>query len=111
MKLKKWRTPLELALLFLVAGLIYLPFAKQFGYYYDDWYSMYAARVAGPGILRDIYNFDRPGRAFIMIPLFVLFQGNPFYYSLSAYAFRVLGAVSLLWLHATALNDLLTSIT
>ena len=30
-----------------VSGIIYLPFIAQFGYYNDDWYSMYAARVAG----------------------------------------------------------------
>jgi len=88
----------EPLLLFLIAALVYLPFAHQFGYYNDDWYSMYATRVAGPGILRDIYSIDRPGRAYLMIPLYILFKGNPFYYSLSAYLLRVLGAFSLLWL-------------
>jgi hypothetical protein len=88
----------EVVLFLVIAALIYLPLADQFGYYNDDWYSMYAARVAGPQIFHEIYSIDRPGRAFVMIPLYMLFGGNPFYYSLSAYLFRVLGALSLLWL-------------
>lgn len=98
MKSDRARTLIEIALFFIIAALIYLPLAHRFGYYNDDWYSMYAARVAGSQIFREIYSIDRPGRAFVMIPLYTLFGGDPFYYSLSAYLFRVLGALSLLWL-------------
>ncbi|MEW6239286.1 MAG: hypothetical protein AB1564_00560 [Chloroflexota bacterium] len=98
MKSDRARMSIEIALFFLVAAFIYLPLADQFGYYNDDWYSMYAARVAGPQIFREVYSIDRPGRALVMIPLYILFGGDPFYYSLSAYFFRVVGALSLLWL-------------
>jgi hypothetical protein len=94
----KKRTLIEILILFSISALLYLPLANRFGYYNDDWYSMYAARVAGPQIFHQIYSLDRPGRAYVMIPLYVLFGGNPFYYSLSAYLFRVLGALALLWL-------------
>jgi hypothetical protein len=97
-KSERARILVEVVLFLIIAALIYLPLADQFGYYNDDWYSMYAARVAGPQIFHEIYSIDRPGRAFVMIPLYMLFGGNPFYYSLSAYLFRVLGALSLLWL-------------
>ncbi len=96
MKPDRARILVEVVLFFVVAALIYLPLADQFGYYNDDWYSMYAARVAGPQIFREIYSIDRPGRAFVMMPLYMLFGGDPFYYSLSAYLFRVLGALTLL---------------
>ncbi|PKN91594.1 MAG: hypothetical protein CVU44_18605 [Chloroflexi bacterium HGW-Chloroflexi-6] len=90
---------LLLVIFFVVlGGILYLPFATQFGYYNDDWYSMYAARVAGPDIFHEVYAIDRPGRAYVMEPLYILFQGIPLYYNLLAVALRVGGALVLLWL-------------
>lgn len=89
---------IELILMVVVSGVIYLPFISQFGYYNDDWYSMYAARVGGTQTFHEMYGIDRPGRAYVMAPLYELFQGNPLYYNISAYVFRGLGAVCLLWL-------------
>src|SRR5512132_2962053 len=98
MRVRPSRFMTELVLMLVVSGLIYLPFITQFGYYNDDWYSMYAARVAGTNAFHEMYSIDRPGRAYVMIPLYKLFQGNPLYYSISAYVLRLLGAVALLWL-------------
>jgi hypothetical protein len=89
---------IEPLVLFVAGALAYLPFAGQFGYYNDDWYSMYAARLGGPGVFKAIFSIDRPGRAYLMAPLYSLFGGHPLYYSLSLLVFRVLGAFSLLWL-------------
>lgn len=94
-KLQLW---IEFILMLVVSGVIYLPFISQFGYYNDDWYSMYAARVGGVQTFHEMYSIDRPGRAYVMIPLYELFHGNPLYYNISAYVFRLLGAVALLWL-------------
>lgn len=88
----------ELLLMLVVSGLVYLPLITQFGYYNDDWYSMYAARVAGPDAFHEMYSIDRPGRAYVMIPLYRLFQGDPLYYNISAFVLRFLGALCLLWL-------------
>jgi len=98
MKSPKFTNLYLIMLFFVVGGLLYLPMINQFGYYNDDWYSMYAARVAGPGIFHDVYSIDRPGRAYIMEPLYVLFQGVPLYYNLLAFALRVSGGLLLLWL-------------
>ena len=89
---------IELFLMLVVSGAVYLPFINQFGYYNDDWYSMYAARVGGTQTFHEMYGIDRPGRAYVMIPLYELFKGDPLYYNISAYVFRVAGAMSLLWL-------------
>lgn len=84
---------------FVVGALLYLPLARQAGYYDDDWFAMYAAKIGGPGIFRDFYVLDsRPGRALVTIPLYILFRGVPFYYALSAYFFRVMGALTFLWM-------------
>jgi hypothetical protein len=94
----RYQSLIIVALFFIIAALLYLPHVTHFGYYDDDWYSMYAARVAGPQIFHQFYLLDsRPVRAWVMIPLYILFQGNPFYYSLSAYFFRVIGALTMLW--------------
>ncbi|HUE99171.1 MAG TPA: hypothetical protein VMN99_07935, partial [Anaerolineales bacterium] len=45
----------------------------------------------------DIFSVDRPGRALVMIPAYILFGANPLYYNLSAYVFRVVGALALFW--------------
>ena len=85
-------------LLAAVSALVYLPFIGQFGYYQDDWYSMYAARVRGAQAFVGIFSIDRPGRAYLMGPLYALFGGDPLYYNISAYIFRLAGGLSLLWL-------------
>ncbi len=98
MRKRNYQAWVEIALMLIVSAAIYLPFVAQFGYYNDDWYSMYAARVAGTQVFHEIYGLDRPGRAYVMIPLYEIFQGNPLYYNISAYVFRILGAMCLLWL-------------
>jgi hypothetical protein len=83
--------------LILVAALAYLPLVNRLGYTHDDWYLMASARAEGPGVFREIFSVDRPLRALVMIPAYKLFGGNPLYYNLSAYLFRVFGALALLW--------------
>ncbi len=84
-------------LLIVVSALAYLPLIGKFGYYNDDWYLMYSAGANGPEAFWDIFSVDRPLRALVMIPAYQLFGANPLYYNLSAYGFRVIGALALLW--------------
>ena len=84
-------------LLLLVSALAYLPLINQLGYNHDDWYLMASAHAEGPGVFREIFSVDRPLRALVMIPAYKLFGENVLYYNLSAYVFRVLGALALLW--------------
>lgn len=94
----KYQAYLTVAIFFIIGALLYLPRVEHTFYYDDDWYSMYAARAAGPQILYRFYEMDsRPARAYVMIPLYLLFQGNPVYYGWSAYLFRVLGSLAMLW--------------
>lgn len=91
-----------------IAALVYLPFVFRFGYYFDDWYIMFAAGARGAEAIREIYSIDRPAGALLMSPLYALFGANPLYYNLSAFAFRVLGALgvwalcAILWSRARA---------
>src|SRR5512140_1602904 len=86
------------ALLLIVSALAYLPFIGCFGYFNDDWYLMYAAGAHGPAVFWDIFSVDRPFRALVMIPAYTLFGANPLPYNISAFLFRLLGALALLWL-------------
>ncbi len=83
--------------LLIVSLVAYLPLMGKFGYYNDDWYLMYSAGAYGPGVFWDIFSIDRPLRALVMVPAYLLFGGHSLYYSLSAYLFRFLGALALLW--------------
>ena len=92
------KTLSAIALLVLISGLAYLPFVGQFGYFNDDWYLMYAASAKGAFVFKDIFSVDRPLRALVMIPAYLLFGESPLGYDLSAYGFRVLSAFGFLWL-------------
>ena len=88
---------LTFALLGLVSALAYLPLVHLFGYTHDDWYLMYAAQVKGPLIYLDVFSGDRPLRALVMTPAYMMFGNNPLYYNLSAYFFRFLSSLGFLW--------------
>lgn len=85
-------------LLVVVSALAYLPLIGRFGYFNDDWYLMYSAGAHGPGVFWDIFSVDRPFRALVMIPAYTLFGPHPLAYNLSAYLFRLLGSLALMWL-------------
>ena len=94
----KNKSILSIALLVIVSAIAYLPLVGSFGYYYDDWYLMHSAGAHGPSVFWDIFRVDRPYRVLVMIPAYSLFGPNPLYYNLSAYLFRLAGALSLFWI-------------
>lgn len=87
-----------LLLLFVVAGLAYLPLIVKFGYAFDDWYLMWSAKAYGPQVFFPIFSVDRPLRAYLMFPAYLLFGENPLWYNLSAFALRVIGAFLFWWM-------------
>ena len=96
MKKHSWALPY--LILLVVSALTYLPFIGRFTYANDDWYLMYGAHAQGADYFAPAYERDRPVRAFVLGPAYELFGDNPLPYHVSAYVFRLLGAVSLLWL-------------
>lgn len=89
---------LDILLLFVISIVVYLPLAHGLGYIKDDWYLMYAAHTQGPAIFHDIFAIDRPARGVLLAMLYPLFGNNPYPYSLSAWGFRLLSAISFLFL-------------
>lgn len=85
-------------LIAVIGGLAYLPWVSKFGYSYDDWYLMYAAKAYGSQAFHLIFSVDRPLRAYVMIPAYALFGEEPLGYNLSAYVFRCLGGMAFWWL-------------
>jgi hypothetical protein len=84
-------------LLVAVSAIAYLPFIAHFSYFNDDWYEMFATGTRGPLVFIDIFSVDRPARALLMIPLYILFGRNPFPYNVTAYLFRLFSGLSVLW--------------
>jgi hypothetical protein len=86
------------ALLLVVSALTYLPLVNQIGYLNDDWYLMYDAHTQGPGFFHEVYQSDRPARAYVLGAAYSLFGDNTLYYHLSGYVFRLLSAIALFWI-------------
>jgi len=93
-----WEWRVEIFLIIILSAVTYLPLIDQIGYVNDDWYLMYSAGAYGPKSFIDIFSVDRPLRALVMMPAYTLFGGNPLYYNLSAYIFRLLSALAFFWL-------------
>ena len=95
MQKKNWFGVLALVLIAVIA---YLPMAARIGYINDDWYLMYDGHVGGADFFHEVYSIDRPLRGYLMQAAFSLFGMNVLYYHLSAFIFRVLSGIGLLWL-------------
>lgn len=96
---RRYRKSLGLAALFLlvVSALVYLPLVSKLGYAKDDWYLMYDAHTQGPQFFQQVYQIDRPARAYVMAAAYSLFGDQALYYHLSGYLWRLLSAVAFLW--------------
>jgi hypothetical protein len=86
------------ALLLVASALTYLPLVNRIGYLNDDWYLMYDAHTQGPGFFHEVYQSDRPARAYVLGAAYSLFGDNTLYYHLSGYVFRLLSAIALFWI-------------
>lgn len=91
---QKYPHLLPILALFVVAAITYLPSANRLGFYNDEWYLMYAARVLGPDFFSTIFASDRPARAPLQFILYLLFGENVVYYHISACFFRAVGALA-----------------
>jgi hypothetical protein len=87
-------------LILLPSALAFLALAQKLGFYTDDWYSIYALAARGVQVFWQIFSFDRPARAILMIPLYDLFGAHAPLYSYSAYAVRLIGALVFAWMLA-----------
>jgi len=97
MKQTYLRTFSDFFYLLFISSVTYLLFVPKFGYYYDDWYLMYAAGAKGVSVFWDIFAIDRPLRALVMIPAYTLFGPNPLFYNVGAFLFRLLSGLLFLW--------------
>ncbi len=100
-KIGHWKSSWALVIILFVASAIaYLPLASQIGFLNDDWYLMYDAHTQGASYFHQVYNSDRPARAYVMEAAYDLFGDNTFDYQLSGYLFRFLSAISFFWILA-----------
>jgi hypothetical protein len=88
----------HIAVLIIIAALTYLIRAGELTYFKDDWYYVYDAFIAGPGIFREMFSIDRPARGFFFEIYYSLFGSNALAYNLSVFMWRILATISALWL-------------
>lgn len=89
---------ISLGVLTAISGLAYLPLIHKLGYVNDDWYLMYSGYVGGADYFHEIFSVDRPMRGYVMQLAFSLFGLSPLPYHLSAFIFRLLSGLGMLWL-------------
>lgn len=97
--IERYRSSFWLAAFFLlvVSALVYLPLVRKLGYSKDDWYLMYSAHTQGPQFFHQVFQGDRPARAYVMAAVYSIFGDQPLYYHLSGYLWRLLSAIAFLW--------------
>jgi hypothetical protein len=89
---------IELLSLAIISALIYLLYVDKFSYLRDDWYYAYDGYIAGPSIFKVMFSSDRPARGLFYGIYYLLFGPQPLPYHIGAYLWRLLGALSALWL-------------
>jgi hypothetical protein len=89
---------LQVALLVVISGLVYLPRIDRLQYYKDDWYYVLDGTYAGPSVFNEMFAIDRPARGPFFQAYFSLFGANPLPYHLGHYFWRVSAALAALWL-------------
>ena len=98
--LHKLRHPrlIEIALLFLVSAVTYLPNLVRATIYRDDWYYTLDRLIGGPGVFQQMFSIDRPIRGPFFEIYYQLFGIQPLPYHLASYVWRLLGGLAALWL-------------
>jgi hypothetical protein len=89
---------IEIALLIILAAIAYLTQVNRLSYFREDWFYIYDATVAGPGIFHQMFEIDRPARGYFFEIYFLLFGPNPLAYHLSAFVWRIFAGLGALWL-------------
>src|SRR3989337_1030106 len=88
----------HIVVLIVISALTHLVRVAELSYFKDDWYYVYDAFIAGPGIFRAMFSIDRPARGIFFEIYYSLFGPNPLPYHLSAFAWRMLAVFGALWL-------------
>ncbi len=89
---------IEIALLFVVSALAYLPGLLQATVYRDDWYYVLDRLIGGPGVFQAMFSIDRPARGPFFEAYYQAFGVAPLPYHLSSFLWRFLGGLAALWL-------------
>jgi len=87
-----------ITVLIVTSALTYLIKVGELTYFKDDWYYVYDAYIAGPGVFREMFRIDRPARGIFFENYYSLFGPGALPYHLSAFVWRMLAGVGALWL-------------
>lgn len=79
----------------LISAITYLPLAKGFGYYFDDWNLIWAGHTQGPQKLIELYSIDRPFMGYVFAGMYTLLGDSALPWSICGYIIRLVGAFGL----------------
>lgn len=91
-------TSIAVLLITLVGGITYAPLIPRLGFYRDDWYLIWSGMARGAASIVDVFASDRPFMGMIYAGEYAILGSSPLPWHIWAFALRLLGALSLLWL-------------
>lgn len=95
---KKLETYLAIVLIVLVTIITYGLLIKSFGFYLDDWYILWGGRAAGPGLIVDFHQFDRPLMGYFYAFYFQVLGSNPLGWQIFALFLKLAGVLVFWWI-------------
>ena len=87
----------EILFLVFISAVVYLPRIGSLTYFKDEWYFIYDATIAGADVFRAMFSIDRPARGVFFEMYYLLFGPHAFPYHIAGFLWRVVAAVSALW--------------
>ncbi len=95
---QKKKTLFEIAFIFLISAIVFLPNINRLTYFKDDWYYIYDGVAGGAKVFHTTFSIDRPARGYFFELYFSLFGPHPLPYHIGAYLWRMLAVAGALWL-------------
>lgn len=89
---------IEIAVIWVVSAIVYLPNLSKATIYRDDWYYAMDRLKGGPGVFQEMFQGDRPARGPLFESYYQLFGIQPLPYHLSSYFWRLLSGLGAFWL-------------
>jgi hypothetical protein len=85
---------LPVGLVVLVGAITFLPFARQLGFYRDDWYMLWSANTRGADSIIELFSIDRPFMGYTYDLTYRLLGNSTLAWQLYSFLLKSLGAVA-----------------
>jgi hypothetical protein len=97
-EITRMETWISVILITLAGLLAYAPLINRFGFYWEDWYVIWAGFNQGPEFFIPLFARERPMVGYLYRLVYPLLGNNPLPWQIYAFLVRLAGALALFWL-------------